>query len=253
MTKDKKENYVCPKCGTDEANVFRWGPTSYDGICSNPKCSCRLSLDKFTIKQKIVILTGAGISKPSDIPTFRDTDGIWAKYDPAEYCTREAQNKNPDKVKSFLRLLTEELKDKEPNLAHKTLASFEQFYPDTHIVTQNIDDLHEKAGSKNVYHIHGDYREFDKEEGIVLFGDQLKYMDEVEKLLSEAKIFISIGTSDNVSPACDFYKLTGPFCHRIQVNLEETEESKGYHKIFLGCVTKTMPEVLSYLHTYLTL
>ena len=104
--------------------------------------------------KKIYVITGAGISKESGIPTFRDEDGLWKKYDPMEFATIEALYNNPAKIWAWHEMLRTELKTKKPNLAHIILAKLEKYF-DVIICTQNIDNLHQLAGSTNVIEIHG--------------------------------------------------------------------------------------------------
>src|SRR5690606_17693258 len=103
-----------------------------------------------------VVLTGAGISKESGIPTFRDAlDGLWARYDPMELATREAFRRNPRLVWDFYQYRREMLAPAQPNPAHRALVELERRFPDLPVITQNVDDLHERAGSRNVIHLHG--------------------------------------------------------------------------------------------------
>lgn len=112
--------------------------------------------------KQIVVLTGAGISAESGLGTFRDKDGAWAKFDPMELCTPEGFARNPDKVHAFYNGRRADLLTAQPNAAHYALAALERQMADAGgqmtIVTQNIDDLHERAGSTNVLHMHGELR-----------------------------------------------------------------------------------------------
>ena len=105
----------------------------------------------------VVVLTGAGISADSGIATFRDSDGLWANYRIEDVCTPEALARNRAKVIEFYNIRRKELLEKEPNAAHVALAELEK-RRDVCVITQNIDDLHERAGSKNVVHLHGELR-----------------------------------------------------------------------------------------------
>src|ERR671913_119123 len=106
-------------------------------------------------KKKLVVLTGAGISAESGLKTFRDSDGLWEGYDIQEVATATAWRRNPALVQDFYNMRRKNVKDASPNKAHFVLAELENDF-DVHIVTQNIDDLHERAGSKNVLHLHGE-------------------------------------------------------------------------------------------------
>src|ERR1700753_1157712 len=104
--------------------------------------------------KKIVVLTGAGISAESGLRTFRDSDGLWEGYDVREVATPEAWQKNPQLVQDFYNMRRKDVLAAKPNAAHLALAELEKHY-DVTIITQNIDDLHERAGSTNVMHLHG--------------------------------------------------------------------------------------------------
>src|ERR671929_1144391 len=106
-------------------------------------------------KKKLVVLTGAGISAESGLKTFRDSDGLWEEYDIEDVATPRAWKKNPQLVLEFYNYRRREVAKAEPNAAHVGLAELQDDF-DVHIITQNIDDLHERAGSKNVVHLHGE-------------------------------------------------------------------------------------------------
>src|SRR5438270_1567504 len=105
-------------------------------------------------KKKLVVLTGAGISAESGLKTFRDSDGLWEGYDIEEVATPQAWRRNPSLVQEFYNMRRKSVLDAEPNLAHYALAALEEKYKVT-VITQNIDDLHERGGSTNVLHLHG--------------------------------------------------------------------------------------------------
>lgn len=188
-------------------------------------------------KKTIVVLTGAGISKESGIPTFRDAgEGLWENYDINEVCTAEAIKRNPELVHNFYNEFRDKYKDCEPNDAHKLLVELEKDY-DVQIVTQNVDNLHEKAGSTNVLHLHGEIMKcrdcgnskyiFDipqdkngnyntypgmkiiDDKGtehpvrphIVFFNEDVPNISKARKLMQNADIGVVIGTSFNVYPA----------------------------------------------------
>ena len=177
--------------------------------------------------KKLIILTGAGMSSESGIRTFRDSGGFWEEYDVTEVATPEAWNRNRDLVLRFYNERRKQLAGCIPNSGHTGLAQLEKFF-DVHIITQNIDDLHERAGSTKILHLHGEltkarssvdssliydigYKDIhagDKcEKGsqlrphIVWFGEAVPMMDEAINLASEADIFVVIGSSLNVYPA----------------------------------------------------
>jgi len=176
---------------------------------------------------KIVVLTGAGVSAESGISTFRDSGGLWENYDVMEVASIEGWYKNKELMLDFYNQRRRQLKNVEPNAAHYALAKLEKFF-DVTIVTQNVDNLHERAGSKNIIHLHGEltqakstaYPGFVYEIGyedinigdkcekgsqlrpnIVWFGEPVPMMYEAEQLASQADIFIVVGTSLVVYPA----------------------------------------------------
>jgi NAD-dependent deacetylase len=178
------------------------------------------------MKKKIVVLSGAGISAESGLKTFRDSDGLWEGYDVAEVATPRAWKKNPQLVLDFYNMRRKNVADANPNAAHAGLAQLEKDF-DVTIITQNIDDLHERAGSTKVLHLHGsifkmrseydedrlyeireDMKLGDKDEhghqlrpAIVWFEEAVPKIEEAIPLVYEADIFVVIGTSLVVYPA----------------------------------------------------
>lgn len=179
---------------------------------------------------KIVIFTGAGISEESGIRTFRGNNGLWEEYNIEEVATPQAWAENSKLVLEFYNKRRKQVIESEPNPAHKYIAELEKFY-EVEIITQNIDDLHERAGSSKVLHLHGEIMksksEFDEEPNpklydvkngviqwgeraedggqlrphVVWFGEPVPLMMEAEKKVREADIFVVVGTSLNVYPA----------------------------------------------------
>lgn len=179
------------------------------------------------MKKKLVVLTGAGISQESGIRTFRDMDGLWEEYDVMEVATPEAWQRNPELVMKFYNDRRKQLYECQPNTGHTGLARLEEYF-DVQIITQNIDDLHERAGSSRVLHLHGELKKarssvdeslvYDMdgwelkfgdccEKGsqlrphVVWFGEAVPAMDEAMELVQSADIMVVIGTSLNVYPA----------------------------------------------------
>jgi len=176
--------------------------------------------------KKIVILSGAGISAESGIKTFRDAEGLWEGHDVMEVATPEGWHKNKELVLDFYNQRRAQLKTVKPNIAHELIAQLEKRYQ-VDIVTQNVDDLHERAGSRNVYHLHGelnkvrstknmnDVLEWQKDLNIgdlcsagsqlrphiVWFGEEVPLLEFSANLVSLANIVIIIGTSLQVYPA----------------------------------------------------
>ena len=187
-------------------------------------------------KKKVVVLTGAGVSAESGISTFRDSGGLWEKYDIMEVATFEAWQRNMDLVIDFYNQRRKQLLDVVPNAAHHALVELESAY-DVHIVTQNVDDLHERAGSSQVMHLHGELKkvrssvdeslvyELDGwelkrgdlcEQGsqlrphIVWFGEPVPLIPAAAELSASADIYIIIGTSLNVYPAAGLVDYVRP-------------------------------------------
>ncbi|MDQ6471059.1 NAD-dependent deacylase [Flavobacterium sp. LHD-80] len=178
------------------------------------------------MKKKLVVLTGAGISAESGIKTFRDSDGLWEGHDVMEVATPEGWHKNQELVLDFYNKRRQQLKEVKPNLGHIILAELEKDF-DVHIITQNVDDLHERAGSTNVLHLHGellkvrsirdknlilDWTEdlytgdFDANghqlrPHIVWFGEEVPALEEAIDITETADYFAVIGTSLQVYPA----------------------------------------------------
>jgi NAD-dependent deacetylase len=186
------------------------------------------------MKQKLVVFTGAGISAESGIKTFRDSGGLWEEYNISEVATPQAWEKNKELVLDFYNKRRKQVLESEPNEAHYALVELEEKY-DVHIITQNIDDLHERAGSKKVLHLHGEIIKSrstvdpslvykikgselklgDKcEKGsqlrphIVWFGEMVPMMDVANLIAEKADIFMVVGTSMLVYPAAGLIDYT---------------------------------------------
>ena len=148
------------------------------------------------MKKKLVVLTGAGMSAESGISTFRDSDGLWEKYRVEDVATPEGFAADPELVLNFYNQRRRELLNTKPNAGHIGLAELEKEF-DVRIITQNIDNLHERAGSSQVIHLHGvQLRPF-----IVWFGEAVPMIDPAIRLVEDCDIFVVIGTSLNVYPA----------------------------------------------------
>jgi len=179
------------------------------------------------MKKKLVILSGAGMSQESGIRTFRDMGGLWEEYDVTEVATPEAWAKNPMLVMKFYNDRRKQLYESEPNVGHLGLVDLEKDFK-VEIITQNIDDLHERAGSSSVLHLHGELKKarssvdesliydidgWELKFGqkcakgsqlrpyIVWFGEAVPAMDDAIPLVEKADILVVIGTSLNVYPA----------------------------------------------------
>lgn len=180
------------------------------------------------MSKKIIVFTGAGISAESGLGTFRDTKGIWAKFRIEDVCTPEAWAKNPEKCVEFYNLRRREALAAVPNQAHLAITRLQEVFPNTHVITQNIDNLHERAGNKNILHLHGEITKLRSQKNvhdlvdlegweqhygekhpdgsilrphIVFFGEDVPNFPAACELASQADIMIVVGTSLNVYPA----------------------------------------------------
>ena len=196
-----------------------------------------------TDKKRLVVLTGAGISAESGLKTFRDSDGLWEGYEVTEVATPRAWRKNPSLVLDFYNMRRRDVAKAEPNAAHLGLAELEKDF-DVHIITQNIDDLHERAGSTKVLHLHGeifkmrseadetlvyDIREdilpgHKAEDGaqlrphIVWFEEPVPMIGHAVPLVRSADIFVVVGTSLVVYPAAGLVDYALPGAHKFIVD-----------------------------------
>jgi len=217
-----------------------------------------------------VILTGAGVSAESGLGTFRDVGGIWSQYDLAEVATPEGFAADPAKVHGFYNARRANALAARPNAAHAALARLADALPGrVTLVTQNIDDLHERAGARDVIHMHGelmralcaacDHRwdappEMHPDDpcprcaspttrpDVVWFGEIPYRMERIEAALSEATLFAAIGTSGQVYPAAGFVDLAsmaGAETHEL--TLEPGAVSARFDRVTLGPATETVP------------
>ena len=186
-------------------------------------------------KKKIVVLTGAGVSAESGLKTFRDSDGLWEGYDVTEVATPRAWRRDPKLVLEFYNMRRRDVLKAEPNAAHLGLAALEKDF-DVHIITQNIDDLHERAGSTKVMHLHGEIFKMRSERNerlvyeiredillghtaedgaqlrpnIVWFEEPVPMIELAVPLVHSADIFIVVGTSLVVYPAAGLVDFARP-------------------------------------------
>ena len=227
--------------------------------------------------RSIVVLTGAGISAESGIETFRAAEGLWANHHVDDVATLEGFARNPQLVYAFYnqrrrQLLTPEIS---PNAAHSALAKFEhEFGGEFLLVTQNVDNLHERAGSENLIHMHGELLKmsclnskliFDVSEDfdydtqcrccrsagnlrphVVWFGEMPLQMNRINKALENCDMFVAIGTSGNVYPASGFYQTAKIRKARtVELNLERTGSSFDQH--ICGPATESVPQFFNSL------
>ena len=236
---------------------------------------------KMLLRAKYAIaFTGAGISAESGIPTFRGKGGLWERFDPEEYATINALRKNPRKIWRFYREFFYVMKRAKPNKAHFALAELEKLGVIKAVITQNIDDLHERAGSKNVVKLHGwfnrircdecGYKEFVEDlpedlpncpncghymrPDVVFFGEPLP-AGEFGKALSEASkadLVLAIGTSGVVFPAAFIpYDVKNRFGKVIEVNLEASALTTIADLSIFGRAGEILPKIVKILREYI--
>jgi NAD-dependent deacetylase len=223
---------------------------------------------------RIVILTGAGISAESGIATFRDKDGIWSKVNVEDVATPEGFQRNPSRVLEFYNERRRSGHGAQPNAAHLALARLEREHAgEVLVVTQNIDTLHEAAGQKSLIHMHGQLNQMlcnncgDRQPwghnhpdlavtmrcanchqtgglrpDVVWFGEVPYHMERIFEALAEADLFLSIGTSGNVYPAAGFVAEAGRSGARtVELNLEPSEGISHFHEAVHGPGTEIVP------------
>lgn len=228
--------------------------------------------------QSVVILTGAGVSAESGLRTFRDNNGLWENHRVEDVATPEAFQSNPALVHEFYNLRRAQLlsDDVKPNKAHQAIGDFQKQHGNVFLVTQNIDNLHERGGSNQVHHMHGELLKMHCTEcktisdikndlskdskclhcdtigtsrpHIVWFGEMPLDMEVIFDQLMGCDLFISIGTSGNVYPAAGFVqeaRMGG--AHTVELNLEPSMGSTLFAESHLGPATQTVPEYLSSL------
>ncbi len=220
--------------------------------------------------RNIVILTGAGISAESGIDTFRSEGGLWEQHRIEDVATPEAFARNPDLVLRFYDMRREAIQTKQPNAAHHALARLEAEWPgELLIVTQNVDDLHERAGAKRVLHMHGEHllawctacdtrspwttplierppcpacgaRALRPD--VVWFGEMPYHMEAIFAALEEADLFVSIGTSGAVYPAAGFVRNANELgVATLELNLEPSQGTHWFDESRHGPATEVVP------------
>jgi NAD-dependent deacetylase len=225
--------------------------------------------------RNIVVLTGSGVSAESGVATFRDKDGVWAKYDYREVATPEGFAANPELVHSFYNDRCSGLSSVHPNAAHIALVDLERGLAARSgrltLVTQNVDDLHERAGSENILHMHGeirksicaacgDVRDCDGDLSVdlacpacgrsgqmrpyvVWFGEVPRFMDEAMDAILAADLFVSIGTSGSVYPAAGFAgEARAAGLPAMELNLEPSENAYVFTDSRYGPATEIVPQ-----------
>jgi NAD-dependent deacetylase len=223
-----------------------------------------------TGSRNIVILTGAGVSAESGIDTFRDAGGLWEKHRVEDVATPEAFARDPELVLRFYDMRREAIQTKQPNAAHEALARLDREWDgDLLIVTQNVDDLHERAGARNVLHMHGthlnawctacdvrsrwtgtlierppcpDCGEPALRPDVVWFGEMPYEMDRIYTALRSADLFVSIGTSGAVYPAAGFVRDARNLgVQTLELNLEPSQGSHWFDEARHGPASQIVP------------
>lgn len=226
----------------------------------------------------LVVLTGAGISAESGLPTFRDANGLWEGHRFEEVASPGAFSRDPHLVHRFYNMRRAALDTVQPNAAHHALVKLEEAWPgDFLLVTQNVDDLHDRAGSRQLRHMHGELRHIQcllcGTEGIpwagdlgtespcplcgkagglrpdiVWFGEMPRFLSEIMARLGRAGLFISIGTSGVVYPAAGFVAIARDAGARtLEVNLAETGISHSFREHRIGPATEQVPALVEAL------
>jgi NAD-dependent deacetylase len=224
----------------------------------------------------IVILTGAGISAESGLRTFRGSDGLWENHRVEDVATPAAFRRDPALVQRFYNERRRQLRSVQPNAAHLALARLEEEWPGEFLlVTQNVDDLHDRAGSRRLLHMHGELRKarclacgavhgWDEDieptspcpgcssQGrlrphIVWFGEMPLEMDRIFSALEACSLFLSIGTSGNVYPAAGFVRAVTSVTRTVEINLEPGMVSHAFGEHRLGPATQEVPEMVEEL------
>ncbi|MCG9638471.1 NAD-dependent protein deacylase [Vibrio sp. Isolate34] len=221
-----------------------------------------------TEKRKIVVFTGAGISAESGLRTFRDGDGLWESYPIHELATKDAFERNPKLVLSFYNQRKVAAKNAQPNKAHIALAELEDVY-DVVIITQNVDDLHERAGSSKVIHLHGQLNraqstinssityDWDKQieigqhcelnsqlrPNIVWFGEPVMYLEEARKHIKSAYKVLGVGSSLSVQPAASLLNKAPFRAEKILISLEIKGKVPFGYKFMRGKAASIVPVI----------
>lgn len=224
----------------------------------------------------LVVLTGAGVSAESGLRTFRASDGLWEEHPIEAVATPEGFKRDPELVHRFYNSRRQQLLDPvtQPNAAHQALARLErEFDGEFLLVTQNVDDLHERAGSRAPLHMHGELtkvrcthcQRVARVDGdtrseslckhcghsgtlrpdIVWFGEMPMALDQIYAVLARCDLFISIGTSGNVYPANGFVQVAlAAGAHTVELNLEPSMQESAFAEQFYGPATEVVPEYL---------
>jgi len=228
-------------------------------------------------QSNIVVLTGAGVSAGSGLRTFRNNGGLWEEHAVEEVATPRAWNNDPRMVWRFYQERRRQLVEVAPNQAHFALTKLAEYAKEFFLITQNVDDLHERSDAKDVVHMHGQLRMLrcevsgkteermeanDLESGflfctccesanrlrpdIVWFGEQPMHMAEIYKAVEACDVFIVVGSSGHVYPAAGLVGVADDSdAHTILINLEEPDNSAIFHEIHLGRAEIILPKLVA--------
>ena len=228
-------------------------------------------MGEMTDIRNIVILTGAGVSAESGIDTFRSAGGLWEQHRVEDVATPEAFARDPDLVLRFYDMRRKRIQEARPNAAHHALAKLDaEWKGRLLIVTQNVDDLHERAGARRLLHMHGEHLKAwctscdirspwraelssrppcpvcgarSLRPDVVWFGEMPYRMGDIYAALGQADLFVSIGTSGAVYPAAGFVQNAVELgTHTLELNLEESQGSRMFHETRLGPAGELVPK-----------
>ena len=222
----------------------------------------------------IFVLTGAGVSAESGLGTFRDKGGLWSRFDPMTLATPEAFARSPEEVHAFYNMRRRGVLEAQPNAAHVALAHLEaglvRSGGSLYLCTQNIDDLHERAGSQRVVHMHGELlkarctgcevvkpwredlgvgdvcpscgRSGTLRPDVVWFGEMPMHMDAIYEALRQADLIVAIGTSGSVDPAAGFVaEARGAGVRACEINLEPSDNARLFDEARYGPASEVVP------------
>ena len=218
----------------------------------------------------IVVLTGAGISAESGLPTFRGAGGLWEDHRFEDLASPEGFARDPDLVHRFYNQRRAQLQTVQPNAAHRALAELERIWPGGFLlVTQNVDDLHERAGSRKLVHMHGELakvrclhcgriagwagevgratpcpscgRAPSLRPDVVWFGETPRDLDRIRNAVMQCGLFVAIGTSGNVYPAAGLVLSVPPAAHTLEINLERSEATSRFLEHRWGRAAELVP------------
>ncbi len=227
-------------------------------------------------EQRVVVLTGAGVSAESGIRTFRDNDGLWENNRIEDVATPEAWRANPELVWGFYQARRRQLAEVEPNPAHTALANLEDGLAQMTLITQNVDDLHERGGSKDVIHMHGQLQTLRCERSgrseprmaetdlvdefltcsccveqsrlrpdIVWFGEMPMHMEDIYAAVDACEVFIVVGSSGHVYPAADLVHIARANGARtVLINAEAPMNVDAFDEVHLGKAGELLPDLV---------